>query len=38
MGADYVSLAAEVLDRLAGFEEPAARVAALRAELAPAPG
>ena len=38
LGADYVSLAAEVLDRLGGFEEPAARVASLRAELAPAPG
>ena len=38
LGADYVSLAAEVLERLGGFEEPAARVASLRAELAPAPG
>jgi chromosome partitioning protein len=38
LGADYVSLAAEVLERLGGFEESAARVASLRAELAPAPG
>jgi chromosome partitioning protein len=38
LGADYVSLAAEVLERLGGFEEPAAQVASLRAELAPAPG
>jgi chromosome partitioning protein len=37
LGADYVSLAVEVLDRLGGFEEPAARAASLRAELAPAP-
>ena len=38
LGADYLSLAAEVLERLGGFEEPAQRVASLRAELAPAAG
>jgi chromosome partitioning protein len=38
LGADYLSLAAEVLARLGGFEEPAGRVASLRAELAGAPG
>jgi chromosome partitioning protein len=38
LAADYVSLAAEVLERLEAFEEPAARVASLRAELAPTPG
>jgi chromosome partitioning protein len=38
LGADYLSLAAEVLERLGGFQEPAERVASLRAELAPAPG
>jgi chromosome partitioning protein len=38
LGADYLSLAAEVLERLGGFAEPAERVASLRAELAPAPG
>ena len=38
LGADYLWLAAEVLERLGGFEEPAERVASLRAELVPAPG
>jgi chromosome partitioning protein len=38
LGADYLSLAAEVLERLGGFEEQAERLATLRAELAPAPG
>ena len=37
LGADYLSLAAEILERLEGFEEPAGRVASLRAELTPAP-
>jgi chromosome partitioning protein len=38
LGADYLSLAAEILERLGGFEEQAERLASLRAELAPAPG
>ena len=38
LGADYLSLAAEMLERLGGFEEQAERLASLRAELAPAPG
>jgi chromosome partitioning protein len=38
LGADYLSLAAEILERLGGFEEPAERIASLRAQLAPAPG
>jgi chromosome partitioning protein len=38
LGADYLSLAAEILGRLGDFEEPAGRVASLRAELATAPG
>ena len=36
LGADYVALAGEMLERLGGFEEPRERLAALRAELAPA--
>jgi chromosome partitioning protein len=36
LGADYLALADEVLERLGGFEEPRERVAALRAELVPA--
>jgi chromosome partitioning protein len=36
LGADYLSLAAEVLERLGRFEEAAERLASLRAELAPA--
>ena len=38
LGADYLSLAAEILERLGGFEEPAERIASLRAQFAPAPG
>jgi chromosome partitioning protein len=36
LGADYLGLAAEVLERLGGFEEQRERLRALRAELAPA--
>jgi chromosome partitioning protein len=36
LGADYLSLAAEVLERLGGFEEAAARLASRRADLAQA--
>jgi chromosome partitioning protein len=36
LGADYLTLAAEVLERLGRFEEAAERLASLRAELAPA--
>jgi chromosome partitioning protein len=36
LGADYLALADEVLERLGGFDEPRERVAALRAELVPA--
>jgi chromosome partitioning protein len=36
LGGDYVSLAAEVLERLGGFGDARGRLAALRAELAPA--
>jgi chromosome partitioning protein len=36
LGADYLALAAELLERLDGFEEPAERLASLRAELAAA--
>jgi chromosome partitioning protein len=35
LGADYLALADEVLERLGGFDEQRERVAALRAELAP---
>ena len=38
LGADYLSLAAEILERIGGFEEPAERAATLRDELAAAPG
>ena len=38
LGADYLSLAAEILERLGGFEEPAERIASLRAQFAHAPG
>jgi chromosome partitioning protein len=36
LGADYLALAAEVLERLGGFEKPLSRLASMRAELAPA--
>jgi chromosome partitioning protein len=36
LGADYLALADEVLERLSGLEEQRSRVAELRAELAPA--
>ena len=36
LGADYLALAGEVLDRLDGFDAERKRLAALRAELAPA--
>jgi chromosome partitioning protein len=36
LGADYLALADEVLERLGGFDEARGRVAALRAELVPA--
>jgi chromosome partitioning protein len=36
LGADYLVLADEVLERLGGFDEPRERLAAVRAELVPA--
>jgi chromosome partitioning protein len=36
LGADYLALASELLERVGGFEEQSERLASLRAELAPA--